>query len=277
MIRFPNAKINLGLSVTSKRADGYHNLETLFYPIELEDALEVVENGIDACRLFLTGVPVGGDQESNLVVKAYRRLQQRFHIAGVDIYLHKVIPSGAGMGGGSSDAAFMLKMLRELFSLPISDSELEAIAQELGADCPFFIRNEPVFAQGTGNLFSPVQLSLKGYAIVVIKPKVSVPTKDAFSQIVPMVPSLSIREVVKMDLANWRELLVNDFEKSVFDLYPEIAQVKADLYQLGAIYASMSGSGSAVFGLFRADQVVGADLLSQRFADCFIWQGFCKV
>lgn len=253
MICFPNAKINLGLSVVERRPDGYHNLETVFYPVAgLEDALEIhpASDLQTDCALHLYGNAVEGSIDDNLVVKAYRLLKAHHHLPPLHIYLYKRIPSGAGLGGGSADASFMLRLLNQRFELALSLEELEHYASQLGADCPFFIRNTPTFAEGTGNLFSPIELSLKGYGIVVIKPDVFVSTREAFAHICPHRPLQSIREVLAQPVQTWRTALVNDFERSVFRQHPEIAIVKQRLYDSGAVYASMSGSGSAVFGLY---------------------------
>ncbi len=253
MIAFPNAKINLGLHITEKRPDGYHNLETVFYPIPLTDALEIVQaSGTRAAgySLSCSGVEVTGRAEDNLVVKAYTLLAREYPLPLVDIFLHKHIPSGAGMGGGSSDAAFMLKLLNEQFSLKLTEEQLEAYAAMLGADCAFFIRNSPVFAEGIGNLFSPVSVSLKGYRLLVVKPDVFVSTREAFAQIRPHRPACPLREVIARPVNEWKSLLVNDFEESVFPQFPTIRELKEEMYGQGAVYASMSGSGSSVFGLF---------------------------
>lgn len=272
MILFPNAKINLGLSVVRKREDGYHDLETVFYPVGIKDILEVVPDEEGDCELTITGIPVSGDPEKNLVVKAYRLLQARFNLPGVRIFLHKQIPFGAGLGGGSADAAFMLLLLQDLFRLSLSDDELEAIAGTLGADCPFFCRNTPVYAEGTGDQFTPVDLSLKGLHLVLVKPATGVSTKDAFGNIHPAAPEINVREIIERPVEAWKDLLKNDFEKTVFPLYPEISRIKEELYEAGALYASMSGSGSTVFGIFRE-----APELGNRFSDCFVWQGPCEV
>ncbi|MEG2945552.1 MAG: 4-(cytidine 5'-diphospho)-2-C-methyl-D-erythritol kinase [Bacteroidales bacterium] len=272
MITFPNAKINLGLSVVAKRPDGYHNLETVFYPVGIKDALEVIERPKPGCTLHISGIPVTDNQDDNLVVKAYRKLAERYPLKGVDIYLHKHIPFGAGMGGGSADAAFMLRLLNDQFELNIPGSELEAIAAELGADCPFFCRNRPVFAAGTGNLFSEVSFSMKGYFLVVVKPEVSVSTKDAFGGIVPCKPLFAVKEIVETKpVSEWREYLVNDFERTVFSIYPQLGAIKAKLYEAGAVYASMSGSGSSLFGIFDHEPDVAA-----LFPGCFVWTGACE-
>lgn len=253
MITFPNAKINLGLNITEKRSDGYHNLETVFYPVPLEDVLEVHEWKTASNKKFVlhqSGLNIEGDQEHNLVVKAYRLLDDIYSLPPVEIFLYKHIPSGAGLGGGSSDAAFMLKLLNHKFELNISDSKLEEYAVSLGADCAFFIKNSPTFAEGIGNIFSPVSLSLKGYGLLLIKPDLFVSTRDAFSLVKPCKPQQSLKEIIAKSVADWKELMVNDFEESVFSKYPAVRQIKEELYAQGAIYASMSGSGSSVFGLF---------------------------
>ena len=254
MITFPNAKINLGLNITEKRPDGYHNLETIFYPIKLQDALEVTraEYTDKDFTLSLTGVPIEGDPEQNLVVKAYRLLKKDFPtLPAIDIHMFKHIPTGAGLGGGSADAAFMIKLLNEKCHLQLSNAKMETYAAALGADCAFFIENKPVFASGIGNIFEPIELSLKGYHLVLVKPDIFVSTKVAFSKIQPKHPEISLKEIVKQPVEQWKELMKNDFELSVFGEFPEIAAIKDKLYDLGAVYASMSGSGSSVFGIFR--------------------------
>lgn len=255
MITFPNIKINLGLSITEKRPDGYHNLETVFYPVALEDALEIRTNpeAQQKFTLHQHGMEIAGNPENNLVVKAYLLLDKEFHLPPVEIHLYKHIPSGAGLGGGSSDAAFMLKLLNEHYNLQLSDNQLEDYAATLGADCAFFIKNTPTYAEGIGNIFSPIELSLKGYRIMIVKPDVFVSTREAFANIRPHRPEYPVREVIRRPVAEWKDTLINDFEASVFPQYPVIGEIKEELYHQGAIYASMSGSGSSVFGLFTAD------------------------
>ncbi|MDL2243556.1 4-(cytidine 5'-diphospho)-2-C-methyl-D-erythritol kinase [Bacteroidales bacterium OttesenSCG-928-J19] len=253
MICFPNAKINLGLNIVSRREDGYHNLETVFYPIPLCDALEVVSASGDRTTFTQTGIPVDGLPEDNLVMKAYSLFcQEAGQDYKLDLYLRKHIPFGAGLGGGSADASFLLKLMNEYTDRGFTDDQLEAMASRLGADCPFFIRNTPVYAEGTGNVFSPVAVSLKGYRLVLIKPDIHISTREAFSLIRPRRPERSVKEIVQTPVAEWKDSLRNDFEESVFPQYPEIGAIKQDLYDRGAIYASMSGSGSSVFGLFDA-------------------------
>ena len=261
MITFPNAKINLGLNITEKRPDGYHNLETVFYPIPVEDALEVTLSTLPASQdvcLRQAGRAIEGNAEDNLVVKAYRLLQIDYDLPPVDIHLLKHIPSGAGLGGGSADASFMLKMLNEMCSLCLSDEALEAYAARLGADCAFFIKNRPTYAEGIGNVFSPIELSLKGYQLLLVKPDIFVSTRDAFARVKPCRPQVSLKEIVRLPVEEWRTCMVNDFEASVFAQFPAIGEVKERLYDLGAVYASMSGSGSSVFGLFPADASIPA-------------------
>ena len=270
MITYPNAKINLGLNIVEKRPDGYHNLETVFYPINLQDALEVnLLEGEKEFSLKVSGVPIEGEPENNLVVKAYRLLKKDYpEMPAIDIHMYKHIPTGAGLGGGSADAAFMIKLLNEKFKLNLSIEKMEEYAAILGADCAFFIQNKPVFATGIGNIFEPIQLSLKGYYLVLVKPDIFVSTKDAFAHIIPTQPTQSLKEIIRMPVETWRATMKNDFEDSVFQKFPEIAAIKDKLYDLGAVYASMSGSGSSVYGIFR-EQV---EFVDEIFSGCFCRQ-----
>jgi len=250
MLSFPNAKINLGLNIVSRREDGYHNLETIFYPVPLKDALEIVRSAQPVGKFVQTGIPLEGNPDDNLVVKAYRLLKEKYPVPEMDIYLRKQIPFGAGLGGGSSDAAFMLKLLNKELNLNISNEELEQIAAVLGADCAFFIQNKPVFATGIGNIFEPVELDLSEYQFVLVKPNIHVSTKEAYSKVQPAIPAISLKDIIRMPIEEWKGKMLNDFEHSVFYQYPEIREIKEKLYQSGALYASMSGSGSSVFGIF---------------------------
>ena len=271
MITFPNAKINLGLNIVEKRPDGYHNLETIFYPINLQDALEVTrrENNGKEYTLHISGALLEGEPEDNLVVKAYKLLKKDYPgLLPVDIHMYKHIPAGAGLGGGSSDAACMIKLLNDKFSLGLSTERMEEYAVKLGADCSFFIRNKPVFATGIGNLFEPVELSLKGYHIILIKPDIFVSTRDAFAEIKPVRPAVSLKEIVKQPIETWKSSMKNDFEDSVFKKFPEIAAIKDELYDLGAVYAAMSGSGSSVYGIFKAP----IENVEDKFCGCFCRQ-----
>ena len=270
MITFPNAKINLGLNVVEKRPDGYHNLETIFYPINLQDALEVnrLKDTDRSFNLKVSGTTLEGTPEDNLVIKAYNLLGKDYQLAPVDIHLFKHIPTGAGLGGGSADGAFMIKLLNEKFSLHLTTEQMEIYAAQLGADCAFFIRNTPVFATGIGNIFEPVELSLKGYHIVLVKPDTSVSTGEAYAHIKPARPAMSLKEIVKQPIETWKGIMKNDFEDSVFFEHPEIVAIKDKLYDLGALYASMTGSGSSVFGIFR-EPIANVD---EKFGECFCRQ-----
>ncbi len=253
MLIYPNAKINIGLNIVSKRPDGYHNIESIFYPIGLCDCIEISPS--DTCSDYSfssSGIVVSGDPEDNLIIKAYRLLQTEYLLEPIDISLIKQIPFGAGLGGGSSDAAFTLKALNEIFNLKISGKKLENIAAKLGADCPFFIKNKATFAAGTGNEFTAVKLSLKGYYMVLVKPDIHVSTPEAYAMITPQIPEKSLLELIRQPVKTWKDSIKNDFEKPIFERHPEIAEIKQSLYDLGAIYASMSGSGSSVFGLFES-------------------------
>lgn len=258
MLHFPNAKINIGLFVTEKRADAYHNLETVFYPIpQLKDALELLpasENAASSMRI--SGKTIEGDVYDNLVWKAFQLIQDKYpeKISPVQIHLLKSIPMGAGLGGGSADAAFMLRLLNKFFDLNISDDTLAQYALELGSDCPFFIYNTAQFAQGRGELFSPISLDLSAYSIQLICPKMHVSTVAAFAQITPKVPNFDLRKLPNLPINQWAQFVFNDFEQSIFERYPALSTIKNTLYRQGAIYASMSGSGSALYGIFAKGQ-----------------------
>ena len=273
MIVFPNAKINLGLQVTSRRLDGYHNLDTVFLPIPLYDSLEVIPSSdphAEGCTLHLLGAALDGQPTDNLVVRAYDLLRRDHDLPPVEAWLYKHIPSGAGLGGGSADAAFMLKLLNGLFTLGLDEAKLEAYATTLGADCPVFIRNCPVHATGIGNIFSPITLDLRGWRLIVIKPDVFVSTREAFRYVRPAEPEQSLPEQLLRPISEWRFCVTNDFEQSVFPQHPQLAFIKETLYEQGAAYASMSGSGSALYALFPAD-AQPLDLHG-LFPDCFCWQ-----
>lgn len=262
----PNAKLNLGLNIVSKRPDGYHNLETVFYPIPLCDQLLLERQSNPAPYTFVQdGNELDCNPQDNLIIKAFNLLcNEGYSVPSTYIQLSKYIPSGAGLGGGSADAAFMLNGLNTLYNLGISTDKLEEYAARLGADCAIFIQNKPVYAEGIGNLFTPITLSLKGYWLVVIKPDVFISTREAFAQIHPHQPRINLLEVITRPIEEWREWMVNDFEESVFPQYPLLAQLKHQLYQAGALYAAMSGSGSSLFGIFSHP----VDLRNQ-FPTCF--------
>ena len=276
MINFPNAKINLGLNVVEKRPDGYHNLQTVFYPVPIQDALEVFQmdeafpSEYD-CDLKVTNLKIEGDEQRNLVVRAYQMLKQDFPtLPRIHTHLWKGIPTQAGMGGGSSDCAFMIRLLNKQFRLGMSNEQMIGYAARLGADCAFFILNSPCYAEGIGERLQPISLSLKGWHIAVVRPDIPVPTKEAFALIHPHYPAKNCRDVVMQPVETWREELVNDFEESVFAQHPELADIKKQLYNMGATYAAMSGSGSALFGLFSKAPLQ----LKEEFADMFT---FCSA
>ena len=251
MVLFPNCKINIGLNITAKRPDGFHDLETVFFPLPFMDALEIVPDFGNLVSFKSTGLKIPGDTADNLCLKAYNLLKGEYRLPGVKIHLHKVIPMGAGLGGGSSDGAFTLKLLSRLFSLGLSDDQLYRYAGLLGSDCPFFIKNEPVFATGRGEVFSPVTIDLQGYSVVLVIPSCQVNTAWAYQCIIPAAPRISLAEISEANISDWKTMVVNDFENHVFEKFPEIAEIKDSLYRHGAVYASMTGSGSAVYGLFR--------------------------
>ena len=275
MITFPVAKINLGLNVVEKRADGYHNLQTVFYPVPIMDALEIVpmSDGFPSdvdCDLKVTNITIEGDEQRNLVVRAYQLLKADFpDLPRVHAHLWKGIPTQAGMGGGSSDCGYMIRLLNETFDMGLSSEQMQQYAARLGADCAFFIESRACYAEGIGERLQPIDLDLSGWHIGVVRPDIPVPTKEAFSRIHPHYPALNCRDVVKQPVETWRDRLTNDFEQSVFALHPEIGAVKEQLYKMGATYAAMSGSGSALFGLFKDEP----DALRQTFPDMFTFSG----
>lgn len=255
MVVFPNAKINLGLNVVAKRPDGFHDIVTCFYPLQVQDVLEVIESPTGRKSSFnASGIDIPGKPEDNLCMKAFKMLQKDYQLPNVEMHLHKIIPIGAGLGGGSADAAFTLEALNELFQLFLDASLLEDYASRLGSDCAFFIRNKPVLAFERGDVFGSVNVDLKGKKLLLIYPDVHVSTAEAYSRVTPAQPEQSVKEILEGEaVENWRGRLVNDFESSVFTLYPQVGRIKEQLYEAGALYASMSGSGSSVFGLFEAE------------------------
>lgn len=252
MVLFPNAKINLGLNVVQKRQDSYHNLETVFYPVGVQDVLEVIQS--PEMAFHLSGLPVNGNTGDNLCIKAYQLLKKDFpDLPAVNIHLHKAIPMGAGLGGGSADGAFMLTMVNKQFQLHLTQQQLIDYALQLGSDCPFFIVNKPCFATGRGESLLSVKVDLSAYKLILVNPGVHISTKEAFSNLLPQVPKKSIRQIISQPISSWKDELVNDFETNVFELFPEIKEIRNTLYNAGAIYASMTGSGSMVYGIFEAN------------------------
>lgn len=270
MICFPNAKINIGLRVTEKRPDGYHNLETVFYPIGLKDALEVVPHPAGKSYSLevktIESNDLGMGEENNIVTKAFRLLEKHYLLQPAAFYLKKGIPTGAGLGGGSSDAANVLKIINLMNGLGLSDFQLEQFSAQIGADCAFFIKNNPIFASGIGTDFEEVSVNLNGYFLVLVKPDVHVSTAEAYSLVHPAHPEKSLKEWIESPIETWRDNVINDFEPSVFQKYPMIGEIKEVLYRNGAVYASMSGSGSSVYGLFKSP----VDLKA-AFNGCFYW------
>lgn len=260
MIVFPNCKINLGLHVVRKRADGYHDLETVFYPLPLHDVLEVVQpqeggNGADV-QFHVSGLTVQGKPEDNLCIKAYHLLKQDYpQLSDIDMYLHKAIPMGAGLGGGSADGAFTLLLLNEKFQLNIPREKLLDYSLQLGSDCPFFIINKPCLATGRGDILQAVQLDLSPYSFVVVHPGVHINTGWAFSQLTPAPSPHSLKAIIQQPVTTWRRILTNDFEAPVCKKYPDLQAIKEKLYEAGALYASMTGSGSCFYGIFQKDQL----------------------
>jgi 4-diphosphocytidyl-2-C-methyl-D-erythritol kinase len=255
MIVFPNCKINLGLHVIRKRSDGFHAIETIFYPVPLKDALEIVP-AEQLTHITITGNTVPGNENDNSCIKAYHLLKKDFpSLPAASIHLHKAIPAGAGLGGGSADGAFMLMLLNNYFKLSLSQEQLSAYALQLGSDSPFFIINKPCLGTGRGEILSPAAINLAAYTFVIVNPGINVNTAWAFGRIVPKQPVHDILAIIKQPVENWKECLTNDFEAPIFVQYPEIEQIKNDLYKAGAVYASMSGSGSTVFGIFEPDKI----------------------
>jgi len=268
MIVFPNAKINIGLQITEKREDGYHNIHSCFYPMPWCDVLEIVES--KKFRFESSGIAIPGKAEENLCVKAYQMLKKDFQLPPVDIHLHKQIPIGAGLGGGSADASFALKCLNDLFHLFLADSLLEDYAAQLGSDCPFFIQNRPVLAAGRGDEFEPIQIDLKGKYLVLIAPPIHVATATAYAGVQPKQPDINLKEwIEEQPLQLWKDKISNDFEASVFQQYPQIAEIKDKLYEMDALYASMSGSGACVYGIFER----AMDLKNSFPESHTVWEG----
>lgn len=265
MISFPNCKINLGLWVTDHRPDGYHTIQTVMFPVPWCDILEIVPASGDFAKLTVSGTLVYGKPEENLCYSAWKLMSDLYSIPAVSIHLHKIIPTGAGLGGGSADASFMLCMLNTLFQLKLDDDTLRSLSVQLGMDCPFFIDNKPALSTGRGDILQVVPFNLDGFYLVVVKPPVHVNTAKAFAGISPVLRDDSLMKILGTPVEEWKNTLVNDFEKTIIINYPQIGQIKETLYQLGAVYAAMSGSGSAVYGLFTEKPLVD-------FAGCEVYQ-----
>lgn len=249
MICFPNAKINIGLNVINKRQDGYHELETIFYPVKIKDALEIIEG--PEMKFESSGINIPGDSNNNLCIKAYNLLRADFDLPNIHIHLHKHIPIGAGLGGGSSDATFFIKLVNDKFNLGMDKEVMKNYCSKLGADCAFFLENRPVFATGIGDVFDEVEVDLSGYHVVLVKPPVHVATAEAYKNVVPQEPINSLKSLVRLPVEDWNCNIKNDFEPHIINSYPQIRMVKANLLDIGAVFALMSGSGSSVFGIFN--------------------------
>lgn len=269
MLLLPNCKINIGLNIVSKRPDGYHNLETVFFPIPLRDNLEFkeIENEDMPYRLVSGGVPIEGKPEDNLIVKVYLDMKAEFNLPALELSLYKNIPMGAGLGGGSSDAAAMMKGLNEAYNLQLSAEDMEKRLAKFGADCPFFVRNKPAYATGIGDELTNCNVSLKDKFIVLVKPDVFVSTKEAYAHVTPKLPAIPLAEAIKLPIETWKEQIVNDFEQSVFPFHPELPAIKQTLYDMGAVYASMSGSGSTMYGIFNRPTPEANEV----FDKCFVY------
>ncbi|MDR0710954.1 MAG: 4-(cytidine 5'-diphospho)-2-C-methyl-D-erythritol kinase [Prevotellaceae bacterium] len=250
MLLFSNAKINLGLHVTQRRTDGFHNVETVFFPIGWSDMVEALPGR--SFTLRCTGLSLNVEQENNLCAKAFRLLQKDFDLPGADIFLHKQVPPGAGLGGGSSNAAFTLQALNEVFRLALPQRRLTEYAAQLGSDCAFFIHNTPMLATGRGEILQPIAVNLSGYELLVVNPPFGVSTAEAYAGVTPKAPTANLQRIVSQSVETWREELVNDFETFIFTTYPPLQRIKNALYGCGATYAAMSGSGAALFGIFKS-------------------------
>lgn len=267
MISFPNCKINIGLQVIGKRADGYHDLQTIFYPVALKDALEIIDNAQSNDITFSTsGINIDGNVETNICLKAYKLLKKDFpRLPGIKMHLHKTIPLGAGLGGGSADAAFTLHLLNKQYSLGLDLQSLNKYAIDLGSDCPFFVINKPCFATGRGEILEEIKLELSAYKILIINPGIHINTGWAFSALEKMGVSSNLKDHASLPVAKWRDYISNDFEIPVFRAYKEIGLIKENLYEAGALYASMSGSGSSLYGIFEKDAAAALNFPAHYF------------
>ena len=266
VLTFPSCKINLGLRITEKRPDGYHNLQSCFYPVGWSDVLEAVP--ATDFSFSSSGLPIPGDADKNLCVRAYELLKADHNLPPVQIHLHKIVPIGAGLGGGSADAGFMLTLLNEQFTLGLSVSILEDYARKLGSDCAFFIQNRPLYCTEKGDVFSEIVADLNGYYILLVYPNLAISTAEAYAGVRPRQPEIALYDQLKQPIDTWRTTVHNDFEESLFPKYPILNQIKQDLYEAGAVFASMSGSGSTVYGIFNAPIVV-----PNQFSAYCVWKG----
>ena len=266
MITFPNAKINIGLAVTGKRPDGFHTIETVMVPVKMNDILEIIVSPNKDFSFSFSGIPLPGHYTENLVFKAYQLMQKDFNLPEVHIHLHKIIPPGAGLGGGSSDAAFALKLLNQLFNLGLPESSMKDYAVKIGSDCTFFIQNQTALATGKGEILELMNIDLDNHSVVIVKPDIHISTAMAYSWIKPAVPKSPLAQLIKLPVNEWKGNLINDFEPEVIRRFPIIREIRDQLYEKGAAYSSFTGSGAAVYGLFEKD--TNPDL---NFPGCFVW------
>ncbi|GAB3505930.1 4-(cytidine 5'-diphospho)-2-C-methyl-D-erythritol kinase [Spirosoma knui] len=266
MLVFPNCKINLGLRITEKRPDGFHNLQSCFYPVGWSDVLEVAT--AETFAFSSSGLSIPGDPAKNLCVRAYELLKADHDLPPVQMHLLKIVPIGAGLGGGSADAAFALKLLNDRFALGLGVAELEAYARQLGSDCAFFVQNRPQYCIEKGDVFDEVNIGLSGYHIMLVYPNLAISTAEAYANVRPHQPEIPLNQQLNSSIETWRETIHNDFEDSLFLKYPVLSAIKQQLYELGAVYASMSGSGSTVYGIFNAPVTT-----PNQFKDYSVWQG----
>jgi len=281
MVVFPNIKINLGLYITGKRPDGYHNIESICYPVQWKETLEITDRqeGLEAfpqlqsltevgkVRFMSYGIPIPGNADSNLCIKVYQSLEEWFNLPSIDMHLLKTLPIGAGLGGGSADTAFTLKALKDYFQLRLSDVEAKDLLAKIGSDCPFFWENKPMFVYGRGEKMRPIDLDLSKYFVLIVNPNIHISTKEAYSGVKPSAPAIDLEMMPSIGLEGWKDVLVNDFEASVFPKYPIIKEIKERLYAKGALYASMTGSGSTLYGIFEESPT---DL---EFSQYITWNG----
>ncbi len=266
MIAFPNCKINLGLNIICKRNDHYHDIETVFYPLKFTDVLEIIPSQLNKIEFTVTGLPLSSS-EDNLCIKAYHLLKKDFAaLPFIKMHLHKAIPMGAGLGGGSADSAFTLKLLNDKFKLNLTNAQLQNYALQLGSDCPFFIFNKPCFASGRGEHLLPINIDLSSFKIILVNPLIPINTSLAYSEIIPKRPIKSIKEIILQPIKTWKQELINDFEIPVFKNYPMIKKIKETLYEQGALYASLSGSGSTVYGIFNSTAFINTDFPINYFS-----------
>lgn len=276
MICFPNAKINIGLNIIEKRSDNFHSIESIFYPIELCDILELVENkdakksDTERIQFHASGIPIPDEATNNLCVRAYHLIAKDYILPSIKSHLHKIIPIGAGLGGGSADAAFFIKLINKSFSVGMTEEEMSIYANQLGSDCSFFIKNEPAFVQGRGDIQKSIELDLKGYCVALVYPYIHISTAEAYSNVIPKKTEYFLEELIlKLPINEWNKFIYNDFEDSIFLKYPQIKTIKEQLYSSGALYASMSGSGSTLYGIYKENKID----LKEIFPDYWVWQG----